>query len=915
MREIYEYLDKKNKRDKILINILDTIKENVSQNIWARPLSLKYTDHGVTHSERVIKNFNDIIRNQMNTAKKLNSYELFIIYAAAYLHDIGMQITLQKNKESNSVYEYYELGKKDVSFLTPEDHEVIRKNHAEVSYKMIVDSVKSNKFKLGLSSNQISIDLAECIAKVCKEHSGNKPVKYNDENYRGENIRLTLLCYLLRIADDLDIDAQRVNLEELKRVNICTESKFHWWLHHYTDGVKIENENIRIFLKFPEHFDKNINELFWNRIYAKLSKSFVTPPDTDHLVDTFYENNIKLNLKKEAKINIDHAGSKQDIPLELEEFIQNQFYSQLIGQTGFKTNVQLEGLSKYTRRTKKWLQWFNFSGNPFTDMVHRFNPNEFVRTDTFSEMLTEAEEILSDDSGEIKLLVGERGSGKTYTLNALFEYFQENKVFKHPKGIEALDIIKIDASDIILELPSGRKLLLDIVKKINEKFPNYNGDEEDLPFLQHTVDNISSSRRRVLILIDNIDRLGINDIELRIVKEFFQTAQHIFQYLKKAGLVVISCRHNWNDFLLDNDLSYLNYRNAWKLPKFNVKQSKELIEKRLNTYGVKTKDLFSKEAIKLIQLEAQGIPRQLLQVCEHICKKAALKGKRFIDKDFVQETYCTEIEEKVSSEIIEVASSSRKCNTGLERIYNYYNYLEKHDLSMHTGFEIMQNVYKKPVLSDKISTPYLIGLKQTLVVRNISSQKKGNNIERIQLTREVKDFFQKFLDKGYDFNDFMIYYEKNPLRPISDLNLALDEFGRKITNDVSIDYYEKARKNLDELTTFQNQPKELVYHTSSCIEDIIKAILIETNFYTSPDRRYLASLSAQQVKDDMHKFLDISKLTFNYLPDMDFIISKKICVMQGKVQASRMKKNEIESVIEQTKSTVQSMVELYNRNF
>ena len=59
--------------------------------IWSRPLHRYYTDHTVTHSERVIALLDGLTAGMMGTDERLSSSEVFVLLAAAYLHDVGMQ--------------------------------------------------------------------------------------------------------------------------------------------------------------------------------------------------------------------------------------------------------------------------------------------------------------------------------------------------------------------------------------------------------------------------------------------------------------------------------------------------------------------------------------------------------------------------------------------------------------------------------------------------------------------------------------------------------------------------------------------------------------------------------------------------------------------------------------------------------
>ncbi len=93
-----------------------------------------YTRHGLDHSERIIEILDSILAQNIILSEK----ERFILQAAAYLHDIGMQSP-----------KYAGLPEKED--YTIEDKELIRGKHNKSSAKMINDSVSQNPpFSLGL---------------------------------------------------------------------------------------------------------------------------------------------------------------------------------------------------------------------------------------------------------------------------------------------------------------------------------------------------------------------------------------------------------------------------------------------------------------------------------------------------------------------------------------------------------------------------------------------------------------------------------------------------------------------------------------------------------------------------------------------------------------------------------------------
>ena len=125
------------------------------KDIWDNTLLDHYTKHDIDHSNRIIRYIDKILECGNCT---LNEDERFILLAAAYLHDIGMQFPT-----------YADLPRKNKDEYTREEKEMVREKHHEISAKVILESVKPNsKISLGLEEcREIYPDL---IATVSKYH-------------------------------------------------------------------------------------------------------------------------------------------------------------------------------------------------------------------------------------------------------------------------------------------------------------------------------------------------------------------------------------------------------------------------------------------------------------------------------------------------------------------------------------------------------------------------------------------------------------------------------------------------------------------------------------------------------------------------------------------------------------------------
>jgi hypothetical protein len=224
--------------DEYLIGCLGSIGP-VVKDLWKDTVLLHYTDHSITHSERIIAALGKLIKGN---GVQLNEYERFILLASAYLHDIGMQSPTHAGLPIKVNYTYDEEVK-------------IRELHNETSAKMITDSIKpGHQLRLGLEGCP---RLAADIAKVCKYHRHLPLSELNDSTFCGIEVRIPLLTGLLRLGDELDADNRRIIMEVLKTRDIPIESKYHWWVHHYVRSVDIANGQITLRFDFPLQYEGN----------------------------------------------------------------------------------------------------------------------------------------------------------------------------------------------------------------------------------------------------------------------------------------------------------------------------------------------------------------------------------------------------------------------------------------------------------------------------------------------------------------------------------------------------------------------------------------------------------------------------------------------------------------------------------
>ncbi len=177
--------------DEQLIETLDTDQQRALENvrkaaarIWARPLHRYFTNHTLEHSQRIIALLDGLAAGMMQTDKRLTPTEVFVLLAATYLHDIGMQ---NEKFASGDLVE-------------------IREHHqqtAEMIYAVF--EAPAEAFPTPLARDPAIVEAVALVAR------GHRRVNLDADDYDsfvhgGETLRLRLLAALLRFGDELDID-------------------------------------------------------------------------------------------------------------------------------------------------------------------------------------------------------------------------------------------------------------------------------------------------------------------------------------------------------------------------------------------------------------------------------------------------------------------------------------------------------------------------------------------------------------------------------------------------------------------------------------------------------------------------------------------------------------------------------------
>jgi hypothetical protein len=163
-----------------------------------------FTTHDIKHSEEVLQKLREIIPESLKN--QMNAYEVYLLVASAYLHDIGM--VNFKDLINENEFEDFLKGVK--SELSPEDalRQFIREYHHTRTEKVI----NTHFAEFAIEDKH----QAEIIGRIClghrKENLHDQELFEPDKMYRSYPINVPLLAALLRIADELDLTFERAPL-------------------------------------------------------------------------------------------------------------------------------------------------------------------------------------------------------------------------------------------------------------------------------------------------------------------------------------------------------------------------------------------------------------------------------------------------------------------------------------------------------------------------------------------------------------------------------------------------------------------------------------------------------------------------------------------------------------------------------
>lgn len=195
-------------------------------------LEAYYNDHGYEHSLRILEHL-----SRLASGIKLNQTEVFLLLCAAFLHDIGM---------------FWGKEKREAPSVT-------RKMHHIRSAEYVTQN--PNGF-LDFSSFE-----TEFVRELCLSHRSTFLIIDIPEirPLHEVDVRVRLICKLLRIADASDVDNRRApqSIFDMYREFIPTTSKEHWKRNFPISAVRynLNEEAIVIHLSLSNQASIRIEQI------------------------------------------------------------------------------------------------------------------------------------------------------------------------------------------------------------------------------------------------------------------------------------------------------------------------------------------------------------------------------------------------------------------------------------------------------------------------------------------------------------------------------------------------------------------------------------------------------------------------------------------------------------------------------
>ncbi len=301
--EIYKYLNEKENNE--LLSIINTTYKHCEDILGEIPKEFSnYTLHNIHHAIRVINYMTEFVRPNI---KEFSDFHLALILLVGLLHDTGMFVSDEEKKEILDTKISKKTDNQQEAF-----QDYIRERHSK-RVRNIIDNYiidKDTDCKFSSVFRLDSYNFTDDIAAICQSHT--ESLDWIKDNLRtSKNITKypyspQHIALLLKLGDNLDIDARRAPYSLLKLLEIKGFSKTEWEKHSPISNY----EKIRDLgdYKFQIWFDGKCDNPF---IYRKVRDHILWLQNTCIEINKLtnkYNKPYCLNLDEEIDIAIETVG-------------------------------------------------------------------------------------------------------------------------------------------------------------------------------------------------------------------------------------------------------------------------------------------------------------------------------------------------------------------------------------------------------------------------------------------------------------------------------------------------------------------------------------------------------------------------------------------------------------------------------
>ena len=310
-KQILKYIPPQNRLRTNLTDLREAVE--IIWDIEAPRVIQDFTDHGIRHYERLADYAAQLLK--ANQGRKLSKEEAYLLLAGIYVHDIGMQCDVVKFPdikdravELGATFQIDEFEAKTTNTYSYDEQKDIRKNHHWLSIAWIDVAKKSPDNVLHKAANGIPNELVLDLKDVAVHHT-KLPITSCPVAFKLDpNGRKQFVAALLRFADELDIQSNRVNIDTVNAFSLNPENCVYWWLHHLTKVTFPTESLLNVSLTLhPADFDEFhniIQEVFINEFRTKNSS----------VLSVLAKNQVPVVMDEESKVTeYEYADRLPDI--------------------------------------------------------------------------------------------------------------------------------------------------------------------------------------------------------------------------------------------------------------------------------------------------------------------------------------------------------------------------------------------------------------------------------------------------------------------------------------------------------------------------------------------------------------------------------------------------------------------------